>query len=163
MIRFYALAGSAILALLVASAAGAQSARRGKGKAVASGTMLVSAPDSTRTRVKAVPATSVTYARLRSAMGALSDGTGRFVRTRGMRAEHITLVDVRNLFRYTDDQKSYERALMESDRSIVDMRSTLQSSLVLRDLLYDRQLKMSQVVGVDLTPDGRAVVFYQPE
>ena len=161
MIRFYALAGSAILALLVASAAGAQSARRGK--ATSSGTMLASAPDSTRSRVKAVPAASVTYARLRAAMGALNDGTGRFVRTRGMRAEHITLVDVRNLFRYTDDQKSYERALTEFDRSIVDMRSTLQSSLVLRDLLYDRQLKMSQVVGVDLTPDGRAIVFYQPE
>ena len=124
---------------------------------------MASSADSTMPRGKAVAAGSVSYGQLSAAMASLADQSNRFVRVRGLRPEHITLVDIRNLFRYTDEQKSYEQALMQHDRQITDMRSTLQNSLVLRDLLYDRQLMMSQVVAVQTTADGRAIVFYQPE
>lgn len=123
----------------------------------------MAAADSTMPRGKAVASASVTYAQLSAAMGALPEQSNRLVRLRGLRPEHITLIDVRNLFRYTDEQKSYEQALMQHDRDITEMRSTLQGSVILRDLLYDRQLKMSQVIGVQTTSDGRAIVFYQPE
>jgi hypothetical protein len=162
MIRSLVSATSSLAAvLLLASSASAQSTPRTPG----GGTdrLMASAADTTPPRGKAVAPASVTFAQLSAAMGALPEQSSRFVRVRGLRAEHITLVDVRNLFRYTDDQKSYEQALMQHERHITTMRSTLQNSLVLRDLLYDRGLNMSQVIGVQTTADGRAIVFYQPE
>ena len=119
--------------------------------------------DSSTSRAKAGAAASVSFAMMMSAMKALPDRSSRVVRTRGLRSDQITLVDVRNLMRYTDDQKNFERALAQYERQIIAMRSTLQGSLVLRDLLYERQLTMSQVVAVDAGPDGRATVFYLPE
>ena len=148
-------------ALLLASVAGAQSAARAKTSH--SDKLVASGADSAVTKSKPVSSSSLTYAQLRAAMSSLPDQSNRFVRLRGLRPEQITLVDVRNLFRYSDDQKNYEQALMEFDRNITNMRSTLQGSIVLRDLLYERQLKMSQVIGVETTADGRAIVFYQPE
>ena len=159
--KILSLASALSAALFFASVASAQSAP--KAKRASSDKLLASATDSAMVKGKPVAAASVTYAQLRTAMGALPDQSNRFVRTRGLRREHITLVDVRNLFRYSDDQKNFEHALMQFDRQITEMRSTLQSSIVLRDLLYERQLKMSQVIGVESMPDGRAIVYYQPE
>ena len=148
-------------ALVLASVAGAQSADRDP--SAPSSKLVASAADSTVAKAKPVSASSLTYAQLRAAMSTLSDQSSRFVRLRGLRPEHVTLVDVRNLFRHSDDQRNYEQALMEFERSITSMRAALQESLVLRDLLNDRQLKMSQVIGVETTAGGRAIVFYQPE
>lgn len=124
---------------------------------------MASNTDSTAPRAKGAASASVSFANMMSAMGSLSDRSNRLVRTRGLRAEQITLVDVRNLFRYTDDQKNFEKALSQYERQINAMRSALQASLVLRDVLYDRQLTMTQVVAVDVAQDGRATVFYLPE
>ncbi|HYW29953.1 MAG TPA: hypothetical protein VE869_00505 [Gemmatimonas sp.] len=89
--------------------------------------------------------------------------TEQFVRIPSLRAERITLVDVRNLFRETNQQKEFETVVANRARQITAMRSTLQNSIVLRDLLFERQLKMSQVVAVDPQADGSATVFYIPE
>jgi hypothetical protein len=137
----------------------AQSARR----VAVSDPVLSANADSTAPRTKASAAASVSFANMMSAMSALPDRSARLVRVRGLKPEHITLVDVRNLFRYTDDQKNFEKALSQYERQVTAMRSTLQGSLVLRDLLYERQLSMTQVMAVDVTPDGRATVFYLPE
>lgn len=139
--------------------AGAQAAKR---VSVAEPVLAANA-DSTAPRPKASAAAAASFANMMSAMAAPADRSNRIVRTRGLRAEQITLVDVRNLFRYTDDQKNFEKALSQYERQLTAMRSTLQGSLVLRDLLYERQLTMSQVVAVDMTADGRATVFYLPE
>jgi hypothetical protein len=150
-----------VLAAVVSipSAVHAQAARR---VSVADPSLSAST-DSTAPRTKASAAASVSFANMMSAMSALPDRSTRLVRIRGLKQEHITLVDVRNLFRYTDDQKNFEKALNQYERPLTAMRSTLQGSLVLRDLLYERQLSMSQVVAVDVTPEGRATVFYHPE
>ncbi|MES2524443.1 MAG: hypothetical protein V4617_17220 [Gemmatimonadota bacterium] len=132
---------------------------------MASGKILATKPDSaTRNAPKpARPAAAPSYTQLSAALGALPARTEQFVRIPSLRAERITLVDVRNLFRETSQQKEFETSIADRARQITAMRSTLQNSLVLRDLLFDRQLKMSQVVAVDPQPDGSAVVFYVPE
>jgi hypothetical protein len=119
--------------------------------------------DSTAWRARSAARPSVTYAAFNATMGTLPSQSARFVANRGLRAEQIALVDVRNLFRSGDEQKQYEQALEQYARQIEAMRSTLQKSALLGDLLKDRGLKLSHVIGVQTTPDGGAIVFYQPE
>lgn len=148
---------------VLASASAAQSARGAR--ASVSGKLIATRTDSavrgTAKPVKA--ATAPSYTQLSAALGGLPTRTEQFVRIPSLRAERITLVDVRNLFRENDHQKEFEIVVANRARQITAMRSTLQNSLVLRDLLFDRQLKMSQVVAVDPQPDGSATVFYVPE
>ena len=105
----------------------------------------------------------MTFAGLMEAMNALPDRSKRLAKTPGLRADQITLVDVRNLFRETREEKGYEHALMKYEGQIAAMRSTLESNSVLRALLKDWQLSVAHVVAVDTSPDGRALVYYQPE
>ena len=152
-------AAIAVVALVVVAAtnAAAQGARR---------TVLATKTVAERTDSLRPVAGKLTPAlpRLAAAMSALPYNAGKFVRIPLQRPEHITLVDVRNVFRYSDDQKSFEEAIALHARDITAMRSTLQGSLALRDLLYDRQLSMQQVIAVVVSPDGRSgTVYFRPE
>lgn len=114
----------------------------------------------------AAPASSApgTFDAFMRAMYDLPALSNKFVRIPALRPEHISLVDVRNVFRESSEQERFEAVLQEQDRRITGMRSTLQNSMTLRDVLYDRQLTMSQVVAVDVLPDGRgAVVYYRAD
>ena len=117
--------------------------------------------DSSRTvAAKVIPA----MPRLAAAMESLPVQAGRFVRVPMLRTENIALVDVRNVFRLSEDQRWFEEAIAKRARDITAMRSALQGSLVLRDLLYDKQLTMQQVVAVEVNPDGRSgTVYFRPE
>ena len=121
--------------------------------------------DSTPRRAVAVAVSApVDFSHLVAAMAASRDNSNRFARSPNLRPDQIALVDVRNLLKRGDEQSALETALGQHERDITAMRATLQSSYVLRDLLYARQLAMSQVIAVDFAPDGRAgTVFYRPE
>lgn len=162
MIWFVRSAAASIAALCVlASSSAAQSA---KGRAPVSGRLLATRDSAARSAAKPVrPSAAPSFTQLSAALGGLPTRTEQFVRIPSLRAERITLVDVRNLFRETNQQKEFETVVANRARQITAMRSTLQNSIVLRDLLFERQLKMSQVVAVDPQADGSATVFYIPE
>ena len=156
-----AIAAGFAAALLLSSTAFAQGTSRTPN---GSSDKTTSVPtDSALSRAKAVSRASVTYTALSAAMSTLNVQTSRFVRLRKMRPEHVTLVDVRNLFRNRDEHTRYEQALEQYRQQIAEMRSTLAESPVLHDLLQGRGLKLSHVSGVQTSADGRIVVFYQAE
>lgn len=157
-VRTAAIAIVAFVAVGTTSAS-AQSARR---SAMAT-KVVAERADSTRPLVAAAKVTPA-LPRLAAAMNTLPVHAGKFVRIPLQRPESITLVDVRNLFRYSDDQKWFEEAIALHERDITAMRSTLQGSLTLRDLLYGRQLSMQQVVAVEVSADGRmGTVYFRPD
>lgn len=113
---------------------------------------------------RTVAAPTPAMPRLTAAMSALNANAARFIRIPEARPELVTLVDVRNVFKYSDDQKWYEEAIAKHERDITAMRATLQGSMVLRDMLYQRQLTMQHVVAVEVAPDGRSgTVYFRPE
>ena len=175
--RTSAIVGAALL-LFLGSSLGAQSAKRENGVSRAraaraerakSGTVTGS---SAGTLAAAVPATkpetpAVVPAppRFESVLRAMSEAPAlgnQFVRIRPLTPGQIQLVDVRNVFRERTEQERFEAAIAQHDRAITALRSTLQNSITLRDLLYDKGLTMSQVIAVDVLTEGKgAVVYYR--
>lgn len=157
LVRNAALVAAAVITLGSSIASAQTSARR---TTIAS-KVIAGRSDSSRTiSPKVTPA----MPRLTAAMTALPAQAGRFVRIPMLRAENIALVDVRNVFRLTEDQKWFEEAVATHERDMTAMRSALQGSLVLRDVLYEKQLTMQHVVAVEVNPDGRSgTVYFRPE
>ena len=148
---------AAVIALDSSMASAQTSARR----TTLASKVLAKSADSTRT---VAPKVRPAMPRLAAAMDALPKQAGNFVRIPMLRTANIALVDVRNVFRLSADQKWFEEAIATHERDITSMRSVLQGSLVLRDLLYDKQLTMQHVVAVEVNPDGRSgTVYFRPE
>lgn len=162
LVRNAALIAVAVIALGSSVASAQTSARR---STIAS-KVIASRSDSSRAVAPRTVSPKVTPAmpRLTAAMEALPAQAGRFVRIPMLRAESIAFVDVRNMFRLTEDQKWFEEAISKHERDMTAMRSALQGSLVLRDVLYEKQLTMQHVVAVEVNPDGRSgTVYFRPE
>lgn len=107
--------------------------------------------------------TKAQFGRLLAALGTLDTNATRFVNISGLTVDQITLLDVRTLLQ-GNNQVALDAALSRHERELTSMRNTLQNSMVLRDLLSSKQIPMTQVLAVDVAPDGkRATVFYRPE
>lgn len=107
--------------------------------------------------------TRVQFGKLLAALGALDTNATRFVNISGLSAEQIVLVDVRSLLQ-GNNQVALDAALSRHERELTSMRNTLQNSMVLRDLLSSKQIPMTQVLAVDVAPDGKSTtVFYRPQ
>jgi hypothetical protein len=107
--------------------------------------------------------TAAQFGQLLASLNTLDTNTARFNAITGLTPEHITLVDVRNLLQ-GENQVALDNALGRNERQITTMRSDLQSSTVLRDLLVARSIPMSQIIAVDVAPDAtKATVYYRPQ
>lgn len=149
---------AAVAIALDSSIASAQSSSR---RSTLASKIVAERADSSRTTA---PKVTPAMPRLTAAMESLPAQANRFVRIPMLRAENIALVDVRNVFRLSDDQKWFEEAVAKHERDLTAMRSALQGSLVLRDVLYEKQLTMQHVVAVDVSADGRwGTVYFRPE
>jgi hypothetical protein len=116
-------------------------------------------PASTALAPTAVPS----FSHFSAAIDAAAANSSRLVRLIALKPAQITLVDMRNVLRFSDEQKRLDELVAARTRQLADMRATLQNSLPLRDLLYQRELSMTQVLAVDVMPDGRAIVYYRAE
>lgn len=107
--------------------------------------------------------TEAQFGRLIAAINNTDVNGRRFLAISGLRPEQIVLVDARNLLR-GDSQKALDEALGRRENQIASLRNDLQNSMILRDLLVTRDVPMSQVVAVDVSPDGStATVYYRPQ
>src|SRR5687767_1547113 len=113
MTWFVRSAAVSVAALCVLASQSAAQSAKGQ-RETASGKMLATTPDSAaRAAAKARPAAAPSYAQLSAALGALPARTEQFVRMPSLRAERITLVDVRNLFRENSQQKEFETSIAD--------------------------------------------------
>jgi hypothetical protein len=102
------------------------------------------------------------FGRLLSSLNNIETNTRRFLGITGITPERIRLIDVSTLLR-GGNARAYDEALARRERQLTTMRNDLQNCIVLRDMLLARTLTMSQVVAVDVAPDGSsATVYYAP-
>ena len=107
--------------------------------------------------------TKAQFGRLIAALNTLDTNATRFNAISGLTADHIVLVDVRNLLQ-GNNQVALDEAVARRERELTSMRNTLQNSLVLRDLLTAKEIPMVQVLAVDVDANGKtAMVFSRPE
>ena len=175
--RMRAIVGAALLLIVSVTSVEAQSSKRENGvsraraaraeraKSTVTGTAAGTLATTAVAAKPATPAAAEPMPRFESVLKAMSEAPAlgnQFVRIRMLAPDQIQLVDVRNVFRERAEQERFEAAVAQHDRAITALRSTLQNSITLRDLLYDKQLSMSQVVAVDVLSEGKgAVVYYR--
>ncbi len=103
----------------------------------------------------------VRFGRITAALSTAELNTKRFLGITGLKPARLTFVDIRDWVT-SDMVNAMDAALVRNARAITTMRSELQNSLMLRDALVERDITMSQVVAVDVSPDAsQATVFYR--
>lgn len=104
---------------------------------------------------------TVRFGRITAALNTAELNTKRFLGITGLKPARLTFVDIRDWVT-SDMVEAMDAAIVRNARAITAMRSELQNSLMLRDALVERDLTMSQVVAVDVSPDAsQATVFYR--
>lgn len=118
--------------------------------------------DSLGIRKDSIDATAQ-FGRFIASLNTLEVQTPRFTSITGLKPEQITLVDVRNLLK-GNNQRALDQALGKHEPQVTAMRSALQSSTVLRDVLLAKDISMNDVLAVEVAPDGAAAtVYYRPQ
>ncbi|MES2524442.1 MAG: hypothetical protein V4617_17215 [Gemmatimonadota bacterium] len=93
----------------------------------------------------------------------LDSNTARLNAATAITADSITLVDVTPLVS-ASDSATFSATLLSSEKSITALRAAVEKHMALQGALTAKQVPVSQVIAVDVSPDGRrAWVFYRPE
>jgi hypothetical protein len=143
----------AALVLGVTPAAKAQSQSQAQSLAARPAQAAAARRDSTDTAAR--------FGRLTTALNTTELNTRRFLGITGLKPARLTFVDVRDWVS-ADMMSALDATILRNARAITAMRSDLQNSLLLRDALVERDLTMSQVVAVEVSPDAsQATVFYR--
>jgi hypothetical protein len=102
------------------------------------------------------------FGQLMAALNTSDVHTKRFLGITGLRPAQLTFVDVRTLIR-GDMASALNDAVARRSRDITAMRNALQASMLLRDELVARDITMSEVVAVAVSPDAtKATVYHRP-